>query len=91
MTVASDITMWSRRGYTSSMMNNDELIWNMALSRSFFKGALTAKIQAYDILKQIGSKRYWVNAQGRTESWYNNIPRYVMFSMAYKLTQKPKK
>lgn len=91
MTVASDITMWSRRGYTSSMMNNDELIWNMALSRSFFKGALTAKIQAYDILKQISSKRYWVNAQGRTESWYNNIPRYMMFSIAYKITQKPKK
>ena len=91
VTVASDITMWSRRGYTSSMMNDDELIWNIALSRSFIKGALTTKIQAFDVLKQINSKRYWVNAQGRTESWYNNIPRYVMFSMAYKLTQKPKK
>lgn len=91
LTIATDITMWSRRGYTSEMMNNDELIWNAELSRSFFKGALTAKVQAYDILKQISSKRYDVNAQGRTESWYNNIPRYAMFSLAYKFTQKPKK
>lgn len=91
ITIASDITMWSRRGYTSEMMNNDELIWNAELSRSFCKGALTAKAQAFDLLKQISSKRYNVNAQGRTEGWYNNVPSYVMFSLAYKFTQKPKK
>ena len=91
LTVATDINMYSRRGYESSMMNTDELVWNAQLSRSFFKGMLTAKVQAYDLLAQLSSKRYNVNAQGRTETWYNYIPRYVMFSMAYKFTRKPKK
>ena len=91
LTVATDMNLYSRRGYESSMMNTDELVWNAQLSRSFLKGALTAKLLAYDLLAQISSKRYDVNAQGRMETWYNYIPRYVMFSLAYKFTRKPKK
>ena len=33
---------------------------------------------------------YCVNAQGRTETWYNTIPRYVMFSWTFKLNKKAK-
>ncbi len=73
------------------MMNTDELAWNAQLTRSFFKGALTAKVQAYDILKKLSSTRYSVNAQGRSETWYTSVPRYVMFSLAYRFTQKPDK
>ena len=91
LAIATDVTMHSRRGYESSMMNTDELIWNAQLSRSFFKGALTAKVQAYDLLQKINARRYDVDAQGHTETWYNYIPRYVMFSFAYKFTMKPKK
>lgn len=91
ITVATDMTMYSRRGYESSMMNTDELVWNAQMTRSFFKGTLTAKLQAYDLLQNIHSRRYSVNSQGRTETWYNYIPRYVMFSLAYKFTRKPKK
>jgi len=32
-----------------------------------------------------------VNAQGRTETWNNCIPRYLMLSAIYKLNIKPKK
>ncbi len=91
LTLATDMTMYSRRGYESGMMNTDELVWNAQLSRSFLKGALTAKVQAYDLLRNINSRRYNINAQGRTETWYNYIPRYVMFSLAYKFTRKPRK
>lgn len=90
LTVATDMTMYSRRGYESNMMNTDELVWNVQMSRSFLKGALTAKLQAYDLLQNINSRRYTVNAQGRTETWYNYIPRYFMFSLAYRFSQKPK-
>ena len=91
LTFATDMTMYSRRGYESSMMNTDELVWNAQLSRSFLKGALIAKVLAYDLLQNINSRRYNVNSQGRTETWYNYIPRYVMFSLAYKFTKKPRK
>jgi hypothetical protein len=81
----SDINIYSRRGYESHEMNTNDLIWNAFLSKGFFKGKLIAKIDAFDMLHQLSSKQYVVNAQGRTESWYQCVPRYVMFSLIFNL------
>lgn len=91
MSVATDIRMYSRRGYQSEMMNTDDLVWNAELARSFFKERLTLKFTAFDLLHQLSNKQYNVNAQGRTETWNNCIPRYVMLSVAYKFNRQPKK
>jgi len=91
LNIATDLTMYSRQGYESAMMNTNDLVWNAQLSRTMLKGRLTAKLTAYDILHELSNKRYSVNAQGRTETWYNSVPRYVMFSLAYRLHVKPKK
>ena len=90
VTLATDLRMFSRRGYYSALMNDDHLIWNAELSRSFFKGKLAAKLTAFDLLHQLSNTQYTVNAQGRTETWNNCIPRYVMFTLSYKFTQKSK-
>lgn len=89
--IATDINMFCRRGYQSGEMNTSDLIWNVQLSRALCKGALIVKAQAYDLLHRLSSKQYSVNAQGYTETWYNCVPRYVMFSLAYKFSKKPKK
>ena len=89
--LGTDLRMFSRRGYYSKMMNDDHLVWNAELSRSLLKDRLTMKLTAFDLLRQLSSTQYSVNAQGRTETWNNCIPRYVMFSLNYKLSQKPKK
>lgn len=91
LTAQTDLIMFSRRGYNAHEMNTDDLIWNAQLTRSFWKGNIVAKLQAYDLLHQLTNKVYTVNAQGRTETWYNTIPRYVMFSLAFKLTKGPQK
>ena len=91
LSVATDLRMYSRRGYQSAMMNTDDLVWNAELSRSLLKEKLTVKLTAFDLLHQLSSTRYNVNAQGRTETWQNCIPRYVMLSLAYKFTQRPKR
>ena len=88
--VGTDIRMFSRRGYQSEIMNTDDLIWNAEVTRSFFKEKLTLKFTAFDLLHELSSKQYSVNAQGRTESWNNCIPRYVMLSVAYKFNKSPK-
>ena len=88
--LSTDFNVFSRRGYGSAEMNTDDLAWNAQLSRSFLKGRLTAKLTAYDILRQISTKAFSINAQGRTETRYNCIPRYVMLSLAYKFTKKAK-
>jgi len=90
VSLATDIKMFSRRGYQSAMMNTDELVWNAELARSLMKERLTLKLTAFDLLHQLSSTQYNVNAQGRTETWQNCIPRYVMFSLAYKFTRTPK-
>ena len=45
---------------------------------------------AYDILGQISNVRHVLNAQGRTEMWYNTLPRYFMFHVSYRFNKKPK-
>lgn len=91
LNVSTDLNMFSRRGYASSMMNTDDLIWNAQVSRTFLKGRITAKITAFDLLHNLSNVRYSMSAQGRTETWYNSIPRYVMLSLAYTFKQKPNK
>ena len=90
LSLATDIKMFSRRGYNSDMMNTDDLVWNAELSRSILKEKLTFKLTAFDLLHQLSNKQYTVNAQGRTESWTNCIPRYLMFTCSLKLTKMPK-
>lgn len=91
LTLATDINMFSRCGYNNSMMNTDDLVWNAQLTRSLCKGKVIAKLQAFDILHQLSNKQFYVDAQGRTETWYNSIPRYIMFSLAFKMHKKAKK
>ena len=91
LNLGTDIRMYSRRGYQSEMMNTDDLVWNAELARTLFKEKLTLKLTAFDLLHQLSNKQYSVNAQGRTETWNNCIPRYVMFSVAYKFAKTPGK
>ncbi len=91
VSLGTDIRMFSRRGYYSDMMNDNHLVWNAQLSRSFLKNKLTAKVQAFDLLHQLSNTQYSINAQGRTETWNNSIPRYVMLTLQYKFSKMPKK
>ena len=86
--LATDIKMFSRRGYQTAEMNTDDLIWNASLSRSFVKGKLTCKLEAFDILHQLSNTTYTVNAQGHVETWTNKIPNYAMLHVIYKFAKK---
>ena len=88
--LSTDVRMFSRRGYYSSLMNDNHLVWNLQLSRSLFKQRLTAKLQAFDLLHQLSDTQYNINAQGRTETWRNCLPRYFMFTLQYKFSKSPK-
>lgn len=88
--LSTDLTLFSRRGYSISSMNTDETVWNATLSRSFLKGNLTCSLDGFDILGQLSNIRQTVNAQGRMETWYNSLPRYCMFRAIYRLNIQPK-
>ena len=88
---ATDLTMYARRGYQQREMNTTDWVWNAQLTRSFLKGKLLAKLKGFDILQQLSNTRYVMNEQGRTESWHNSIPRYVMFSLSWRFNITPQK
>lgn len=89
--ITTDITMFARRGYQQQEMNTTDWVWNAQINRSFLKGKLLAKLQGFDILQQLSNTKYIMNEQGRTETWNNSIPRYVMLSLAWKFNVNPKK
>ena len=90
--IATDITMYSRRGYDDASMNTDDLVWNLRLSKSMLpKRNLVLSLDGFDILGQLSNVRRVVNSQGRTETWYNTVPRYFMARIAYRLNIAPKK
>jgi hypothetical protein len=88
---ASDIKMYSRRGYSDSFVNTNNLIWNASVGSSFFNGKMITRLEGFDLLHQLTSVQYYVNGQGRTETWHNNIPSYVMLHLIYRLNVTPKK
>ena len=90
-TLSADGTMYSRRGYGSAELNTDDFVLNASLSQPFLKGKLIARVEAFDLLHQLSSTQYSVNAQGRTETWYRSLPHYVMFHLVYHWNRNPKR
>ena len=91
LTVDTDLTMHQRRGYADAEMNDSRLYWDATLTKSLGKGRWVMKLRGYDLLGQVSNLRYSINAQGRTETWNNVLKRYVMLTVSYRFTQKPKK
>lgn len=91
LTIGSDINLYSQNGYEAEYMNTNDWVWNAFVSRPLFKGMVVAKVEMFDILHQLSTRRYSVNAQSRVETFYNSIPHYAMFSLSYKFAKTPKK
>ena len=87
----TDLTMYGRRGYEGSQLNTDDLVWNARLSCSVLKGRIVCMLDGFDLLGNLNNVTRTINAQGRTETWSNTLPRYVMFHVAYRFSKKPKK
>ena len=86
-----DFKMFSRRGYSDPLINANDLICNVYISKSFLKGKLAAKLEGYDIFHQLKSISYEINGQGKTEIRFNAIPNYLMFHLIYKMNISGKK
>lgn len=68
-----------------NFMDDNSLVWNARLSKTFLKGALSVNLDAFDILGQISQTQVVMDSQGRTETWANTLPRYVLLRCSYKL------
>nr|MCR4809041.1 outer membrane beta-barrel family protein [Prevotella sp.] len=83
--LTTDIGMSSRRGYSSTEMNTNELLWNAQVSHSFFRGrALTVMLEVNDILGQQTNISRTIDALMRTDSRHNAIYQYGMLRLVYR-------
>ncbi len=90
-TLSVDGTMYSRRGYGSEELNTDDFVLNASISQPFLKGKLIARVEGFDLLHQLSSTQYKVDAQGCTETWYRSLPHYVMGHLVFHFNRNPKK
>ncbi len=89
LSLSTDISMQSRRGYSDASMNTDELVWNAQLSQSFKQWLgnhdLTVSLQWYDMLRQRSNISRTISATMRSDSYTNAINSYFMVHVIYRL------
>lgn len=90
--VNTDFICYTRRGYGSSYLDTTDAVWNVRLSYAPPRNShWVLMLDGFDLLHQLSNVNYAVTAAGRTVSYTNTIPRYVMLSVQYRLNVQPKK
>lgn len=85
MSLWTDISEQSRRGYADHAMNTNQLIWNASISQRLLKKkTLTLSIRYNDILRQRDNISRNVSATARTDSRNDAIHSYVLFSVNWR-------
>ncbi|MBR0434364.1 MAG: hypothetical protein IJK15_11835 [Bacteroidaceae bacterium] len=89
--LSTDLNLYTRTGYADAALNTNDFVWNARLSRPFFKGKFLVLIDGFDILGQLSNVTRVMNAQGRTETYTNVMPRYVLLHAVWRFNKQPKK
>lgn len=88
---STDINVYTRRGYSDNALNTSDVVWNARLAYTAAKGKWVFMLDGFDLLGQLSNVTYNVNAQGRTETYTNVLPRYGLFHIQYRFAVQPKK
>lgn len=89
--LTTDLNLYNRRGYSDTTLNTSEWVWNGRISRSFLNGQLLMMLDGFDLLGQLSNISRAINAQGRTETWTNTQPRYVLLHAVWRWNHSPRK
>lgn len=90
--ISTDFNLYTRRGYGVKELDTTDAIWNMRLSWCPPRAKRWVfMVDGFDMLHQLSNVNYAVSATGRTVSYTNALPRYVLFSAQYRLNIQPKK
>ncbi len=89
--LSTDLNVYARRGYAYSELNTTDIVWNARLSYGVKGGKWLVMLDGFDLLRQLSNVTYNVNAQGRTETFTNVLPRYALLHIQYRFDVHPKK
>lgn len=87
---SSDLTLFTRNGYNMPSLDHSDLVWNARVAYALDKGRWNLMLDGFDLLHRLSSVQYAVNAQGRTVTYLNSLPRFLMLHIQYRIDIKPK-
>ncbi len=89
MTLSSDFTDWSQRGYVYDELNRNYLLWNAQLSQSFLKGRLSLSVDWRDILRQQENMVRSFSAERRSVTMETgSVNSYILFKLSWRFKVK---
>ncbi len=89
---STDFVCYTRRGYGIATLDKTEPVWNVRLTYCPPRNTKWVfMVDGFDLLHKLSNVSYAVSATGRTVTYTNTLPRYVMFSVQYRLNIQPKK
>ena len=90
--ISTDFMCYTRRGYGNPDLDTTDPVWNARLSYCpVGYSRWVFMLDGFDLLHKLSNVSYAVSASGRTVTYTNALPRYVMFSVQYRLNIQPKK
>lgn len=89
--IGTDFTVYMRRGYGSPELDTTDPVWNARLSYTPPRSHWVIMLDGFDMLHQLSNVNYSVNAQGRTVTYTNVLPRYAMLHVQYRINIQPKR
>ena len=87
----ADFSFLRRYGYGDTDAGNHLWTLNARLDKSLLKNKLAFAVEGVNLLAKKIYADSEINAQGRTETYYDILPRYVLFHVIYKFSIAPKK
>lgn len=76
-------------GLSDASLNDARFVWDASLARTF--KSFTLMLKGCDLLGRNRNTSVYVNAQGRTETFADTLPRYVLLSLTWKFNKAGKK
>ncbi|WP_289757947.1 outer membrane beta-barrel protein [uncultured Duncaniella sp.] len=89
--INTDFMLYTRSGYGVRELDTTDAIWNLRMTYTPKGGRWVFMVDGFDMLRQLSNVNYAVNAQGRTVSYTNALPRYILFSVQYRINKQPRK
>lgn len=90
--INTDLMCYTRHGYGVENLDTTDPVWNIRVSYCPPRNRKWIfMIDGFDMLHTLSNVSYAVNAAGRTVTYTNVLPRYILFSIQYRLNIQPKK
>ncbi|MDE5827351.1 MAG: hypothetical protein K2H57_07260, partial [Duncaniella sp.] len=87
----TDFILYTRHGYGMKELDTTDAIWNVRLTYTPRGGRWVFMADGFDMLHQLSNVNYAINAKGRTVTYTNALPRYMLLTVQYRFNKQPKK